>query len=189
MWPIIKKAVNSDLSTPLNTLINSLKVQTDKIPTIKTTIGENADPASASGSLHAKINHLNMKSPVSITASDALALSADTQRSTTNPTPLKLKEISMGAFSGTVRISFDLKNTVSVSGPHAQIYKNGVAAGNDTTSNSSSWQTYTADFDSAPGDVWQLYVWKVGTSGGTPTVRNFRIYFTVGLGEPAVLLD
>ncbi len=156
---------------------------------VRRQVGLRTDPANATGSLHAKVNHLNMRSPVGITASDALALSADVERSTTNPTPLKLKEISMGAFSGTVRISFDLRNTVSVSGPHAQIYKNGVAAGDDIAHNSSSWQTYTADFDSAPGDVWQLYVWKTGTSGGTPTVRNFRIHFTAALGEPSVLLD
>jgi len=35
MWPIIKKAVNSDLSTPLNVPINAIKVKTDLIPQIK----------------------------------------------------------------------------------------------------------------------------------------------------------
>jgi len=35
MWPIIKKAVNSDLSTPLNIPINAIKAKTDLISDIK----------------------------------------------------------------------------------------------------------------------------------------------------------
>ena len=35
MWPIIKKAVNSDLSTPLNIPINAIKAKTDLITQIK----------------------------------------------------------------------------------------------------------------------------------------------------------
>lgn len=52
MWPIIKKAVNSDLSTPLNVLIDSV------IDAIDTNVGSNANAASATGSLHAKIKEL-----------------------------------------------------------------------------------------------------------------------------------
>ena len=55
MWPIIKKAVNSDLSTPLNTLINNVK---SIVNTINTNVGLNADAASATGSLHAKIKEI-----------------------------------------------------------------------------------------------------------------------------------
>ena len=52
MWPIIKKAVNSDLSTPLNVLIDSV------IDAIDTNVGSNANAASATGSLHAKVKEL-----------------------------------------------------------------------------------------------------------------------------------
>lgn len=55
MWSIIKKAVNSDLSTPLNTLINNVKSIVD---TVNTNTGSNADAANASGSIHAKIKEL-----------------------------------------------------------------------------------------------------------------------------------
>jgi hypothetical protein len=55
MWPIIKKAVNSDLSTPLNILIDSVKTIAN---TINTNVGSNADTASATGSLHAKIKEI-----------------------------------------------------------------------------------------------------------------------------------
>lgn len=55
MWPIIKKAVNSDLSTPLNTLINNVK---STVNTINTNVGSNADAASATGSLHGKIKEI-----------------------------------------------------------------------------------------------------------------------------------
>jgi hypothetical protein len=55
MWPIIKKAVNSDLSTPLNTLINNVRSVVD---TVNTNTGSNADAANASGSIHAKIKEL-----------------------------------------------------------------------------------------------------------------------------------
>jgi hypothetical protein len=62
MWPIIKKAVNSDLSTPLNVLIDSVKTiaNTSKtvIDAIDTNVGSNADAASATGSLHAKIKEI-----------------------------------------------------------------------------------------------------------------------------------
>lgn len=69
MWPIIKKAVNSDLSTPLNTLINNVKsivntvnstVNTVKstVDTVKTNVGSNADSASSTGSVHAKLKHI-----------------------------------------------------------------------------------------------------------------------------------
>jgi hypothetical protein len=55
MWPIIKKAVNSDLSTPLNVLINSVKTVID---TVNTNVGSNANAASATGSVHAKLKEL-----------------------------------------------------------------------------------------------------------------------------------
>ena len=55
MWPIIKKAVNSDLSTPLNVLIDSVKTVIDAIDT---NVGSNANAASATGSLHAKVKEL-----------------------------------------------------------------------------------------------------------------------------------
>jgi hypothetical protein len=62
MWPIIKKAVNSDLSTPLNTLINNVKSIVNninaKVNTINTNVGSNADAASSTGSLHAKIKEI-----------------------------------------------------------------------------------------------------------------------------------
>jgi hypothetical protein len=62
MWPIIKKAVNSDLSTPLNVLIDSVKtiVNSSKtvIDTIKVNVGSNADASSAAGSVHAKVKEL-----------------------------------------------------------------------------------------------------------------------------------
>lgn len=76
MWPIIKKAVNSDLSTPLNTLINNVKsivntvnstvnnikstVNTvnSTVNTVKTNVGSNADSASSTGSVHAKLKYI-----------------------------------------------------------------------------------------------------------------------------------
>ena len=62
MWPIIKKAVNSDLSTPLNTLINNVKSTVNdinaKVNTVNTNVGSNADAASATGSAHAKLAHI-----------------------------------------------------------------------------------------------------------------------------------
>ena len=69
MWPIIKKAVNSDLSTPLNTLINNVNsivnnvkstVNTinTKVNTVNTNVGSKADAASATGSLHAKVAYI-----------------------------------------------------------------------------------------------------------------------------------
>jgi len=62
MWPIIKKAVNSDLSTPLNTLINNVRSVVDTVNTrtntMNTNTGSNADAANASGSIHAKIKEL-----------------------------------------------------------------------------------------------------------------------------------
>lgn len=62
MWPIIKKAVNSDLSTPLNTLINNaISIITrilQIVNTINTNVGLSVDAASATGSAHAKLAYI-----------------------------------------------------------------------------------------------------------------------------------
>ena len=66
MWKYIKKAINSDfLNEPLDTKIDAVKTKVDTVDTVvdtvNTNVGSDADSASASGSVHAKVKDLANK--------------------------------------------------------------------------------------------------------------------------------
>lgn len=167
MWPIIKKAINSDLSTPLNTLINNVK---SIINTVNTNVGSKADPASSTGSLHAKIKRLDSNGVMlrQIKASDQLRFSSDSLVSTKNTEEFVKVKIITVMFSGTIRVSFDL-----IDG-YGRIYKNGAPVGRDRNSNSCA--THTEDISCSPGDSIELWI-KAKTSAYGVEAKNFRIYF------------
>jgi hypothetical protein len=66
IWAGIKKTLNTDLTTPLNTLITTARTTITtaisgvdtKVTTTNTNLGAQADAASATGSLHAKVKEL-----------------------------------------------------------------------------------------------------------------------------------
>jgi hypothetical protein len=181
MWPIIKKAVNSDLSTPLNTLINNVK---SIVNTVNTNVGSNADAASATGSLHAKLAAL----PVTLNAygcraSDALKVSADTP----NDPPLnidptewtKVKEIYVN-FSGTIRVSWQVcGNSAHSITSYARVYVNDAPRGAIIgESRNSTYVSFTEDICVQKGNAVQLYMRK-NKALVWGEVRNFRIYYDI----------
>lgn len=184
MWPIIKKAVNSDLSTPLNTLINSAITRIFQIlSTINTNVGSNEDAASATGSLHAKLAAL----PVTLNAygcraSDALKVSADTPNDppTNSATEwTKVKEIYVN-FSGTIRVSWQVcGNSAHSITSYARVYVNDAPRGAIIgESGNSTYVSFTEDICVQKGDAVQLYMRK-NKAQVWGDVRNFRIYYDI----------
>lgn len=176
MWPIIKKAVNSDLSTPLNTLINNVKSIVNNINsivnTVNTNVGSNEDAASATGSAHAKLGQLLFLDQL-VQPSDDLRAAADTTKSNYSENTLeKLKEIVVPV-TGVIRVSVDIK-TSAYAGRTQYIAVNGVnVSGNIGTQ---SWSTITKDIAVRKGDAVQIFM-NPG-AGGYSSCRNFRIYYT-----------
>ena len=140
-------------------------------------VGLRTDSASASGSLHAKVSefrnfagaYLALKGSI---ASDTLRTSADTERSFTGLEMEIVKSIRVFV-RGTIRVSFELRNTDSAYPARGQIYKNGVPHGSERKTLSLSYVTFTEDIEVTEGDYVQLAI------GGAPTTfcRNFRIYY------------
>jgi hypothetical protein len=154
---------------------------------IRRQVGLRTDAASSNGSLHAKLAHIveTFTDRVSY-ASDTLRVSADTERSYMGETYAKLKEI-VSNMTGTMRVSFDLKNS-SDSGPpiRARIYVNGVAVGLERFSYSTTYTTYTEDITIRQGDLIQIYA--QGTSTQYAIVQNFRVFYDVR-NTPIVSID
>jgi len=105
-----------------------------------------------------------------------LKASADTERSTTNATYIKVKEIAIKHF-GSVNVKFDLKcGTDGAATIYAQIYVNDVATGTERSTSSGTYATYSENISSLDaGDLIQLYYH--GTSGIASVIRNFRLHW------------
>ena len=194
MWPIIKKAVNSDLSTPLNTLINNVKSIVNNVNsivnTVNTNVGSNADAASSTGSLHAKIKSLDSGGVMlhrSI-ASNQLKLSHDTEVLKMGQEWSKEKSI-LVMISGTIRVSFDLAGGYPGGYPSTgfgKIYKNGVSIGIERTvqgryNDPSPYTTFTEDILCFDGDTIEFWLRSSSSNSTEPgaKAKNFRIYFDV----------
>lgn len=191
MWPIIKKAVNSDLSTPLNVLIDSVKTVIDIIKTVIDTInvnvGSNANASSATGSLHAKVRDIKDFLPIlkkaTIIVSDNVRISADTERTLVGTMVLtKLKEIRIGE-PGTYRVSFEGRR--GIVDAQLQIFVNGVKKGSLQSLNT-YYQVFTEDVSLYTGDLVQIYG-KNSDSSGTVYLKNFKIAWDYSRDE--VILD
>jgi len=174
MWAIIKKAVNSDPSTPLDTLINNVN---STVNTVKTNVGSNADPASSTGSVHAKIKNIkgildSGVMPRQSIASNNLMLSSDNEKNVSYETPWVLKKNIWIMVSGTIRVSFDLFYG------YGRIYVNGVPIGIERKNLEESYKTFTEDIRCSIGDTIEL--WAHGTGDRWyGKVKNFRIYFDI----------
>jgi len=107
--------------------------------------------------------------------------SATTERSGTDTDYVKVKELTLSG-SGSLYISFDIKNDDVIPGPcddtYATIYRNGVAVGTEQTAGACSG-VYTTFGESisgwSNGDKIQLYV---KANGSNWFARNFLVYGT-----------
>lgn len=117
----------------------------------------------------------NTYSESKIVASDTLRISADTERTTSSASYVKLKEIKFYWY-GTVRIKFDLKRTAPTASWFGRIYKNGSAFWTQRETTSTTYVNYSEDLVFSPWDLIQLYSSANGASASAE-VRNFRIYY------------
>lgn len=120
--------------------------------------------------------------------SDTLLLSADTERTGTDLTYTKKKEMKV-VYSGTYRVKFDLKNLNGNRQSYGKIYKNGVAFGIEHFNESNvSYTTYSEDLSFVAGDTVEL--WNKVDAGGDDSymIRNFRIYGDK-TKKPSVITD
>ncbi len=116
---------------------------------------------------------------VNHTAGDYLVAEADKEKSTSNTSYTKMKEIVI-ARKGSLRIKFDMKGSgVTVYG---RIYKNGSPIGTERSTYGVSYTTYSEDISNWDiGDLCQLYT-RTGNVSYPAYIRNFRVYS----GEPIV---
>lgn len=126
----------------------------------------------------------------SITASDTVKISADTEAGSSDKYPdTKVKEI-LNTLNGTytLRVKFDLKLNSGGGQAHGTIYKNGVSYGTARATNSSTYVTYSEDLSFANSNLIQLYVTNDG-GGQNISWRNFRVCYDINYGYGVVNLD
>lgn len=123
------------------------------------------------------------------TAGDTLWAYADVERNTEGTSYVKVKEIKLDKFSGSLRIKFDMKIDVYTGeNVYARIYKNGAAVGTEQSTSSSTYSTKSEDISGlTDNDLVQLYIRSV--TGRRVDVRNFRLYSAETLARSRVVTD
>ncbi|MEM7825185.1 MAG: hypothetical protein QXO27_04400, partial [Candidatus Aenigmatarchaeota archaeon] len=115
-------------------------------------------------------------------AGNILLSSANTQRSTTSTTLVKLKEIKIGC-SGSLRIYYEWTQSGSSGGGQYQIRRNGVVVDDITVACGAPYPTFCnrlVDISGwSPGDLVQIYARVLST--GTVYVQNFTISVAKGI--------
>lgn len=154
---------------------------------IRRQVGLRDDPASSTGSLHAKVTDLKNTTHLIINsygckASDNLKVSANTSKSmgTNYQEWHKRKEIYVN-FTGTIRVSWQVEgNSAHNSAVSGMIYVNGLPRGIVIAESGSSVSyapvTKTEDISVQRGDAVQLYAKATADWG---YVRNFRVYYDI----------
>lgn len=158
---------------------------------IRRQVGLRTDAASATGSLHAKLEYL-MDTIASGVVPGEMAASANLKYSDDTEVIYSVRSYeicrAIRVFrNGSVRVAFDAKRgTSGYGGVEARIYIDGVAKGTER-SVSSSYTTYTEDFIVGANSTIEIWGQNDGTTGpyNTLDVRNFRLYFDV-LTTPSV---
>lgn len=147
---------------------------------IRRQVGLRTDAADAGGSLHAKTRELKdyvgsyftFKGAI---ASNTLRTSADAEIvNTSKPSDYVLAKSIQIFTKGTVRVSFDLRNTTYNEFALASIYINGSARGSERHVYTGVYTTFTEDFVVNEGDAVQL---MIKCPYDTVYCRNFRIYY------------
>ncbi len=164
------------------TKITSLTFDAARIPRLdKTKLEATANKLLVGAGVGNNLTEIDIPSPALYAGDDVLQASADTERTEAGQTYIKKKEITIGAAS-TLRIKFDLKNSVGAGGRYAQgrVYKNGAAVGTEMLEDGASYVTYSEDIAGwVKGDLCQLYLLE-SFSSYTAYCSNFRIYTQFG---------
>lgn len=115
--------------------------------------------------------------------------SSAVKANTTSTSWTKLKEIIVG-HGGTLKTSFDLRNTAGQGTIQGRIYVNGNAVGTaQSRGSNTNWATYTEDITVQAGDKVQLYgkgYYGGGFSVSSAEVRNFEL--SIGNGYPGAFV-
>lgn len=104
---------------------------------------------------------------------NVIVLSANTERSTSSTSLIKVKEFQL-ASGGTIRTSFDLKTNNSGEYAYGVIYKNGATFGTVRSTLSLSYVTFSEDLVFATADLVQLY-YRQMNAAALAYVRNFQL--------------
>lgn len=150
-------------------------------------VGTNADAASATGSVHAKLKDLKGQFPVvktGVVASDTLQASADTAKTSLGST-MALKKKITAIYTGIHRVYYEYLGTVDFA-IGVQVYKNGEGYGTYKDSNSTSWLSFSEDLFFAEGNSIELWAACGATAG---SIKNFRIYYSFVEQKPTVVLN
>ena len=140
-------------------------------------LGAPEDPASDTGSLHAKVRNLSdvlLATKYRTIASDNQRANLDASAYQWSEDFAKTKEIQM-CIGGSIRVAFDLKAYAS-SACSGQIRVNNIAVGAErTTSDDQAWTTYTEDISLKEGSYLQIFI--KATNEGFGYIQNLRICY------------
>lgn len=160
---------------------------------VRKQIGQRTDTASATGSVHAKLNQIVAAGVVleEMVASNNLKISANTSRTKMNNsggTYQLVKEIAVSRL-GTVRAAFSAVRVNYTGSTYACIFVNGVQVGTERTI--FNLTTYTEDIPVVFGDKIEVYTKGTSTDNGV-TISDFRLYWDIATTTAAggvVLVD
>lgn len=102
-----------------------------------------------------------------------ISAASDTEASTASSSYVKLKEIYV-PYGGTFSVYFGLKTSDPSYNVYGRIYVNGVGVGTQRTNiGDTNYDFFSEDITVDPGDLIQLYAYKVATA--TAFVKDFRV--------------
>lgn len=112
-------------------------------------------------------------------ASTTTRNSNDTERTTSDPSYVKIKETKLGEPTGKMKIYFELKISNASYTAYAKIYKNGSPIGYEQSTSSTSYVPFSQNlggFDSQ--DLIQIYAYRSPAGGAhLASVRNLRFQY------------
>lgn len=170
-------AALSALVTIVDTVVDNIRGI--DVPDIQTNIDAN----------ETKIDAIQTDQYFSVSLSDTLLLSADTEQIENTTSYIKVKEIVI-CISGYYRITWEMKVENAVNTMTAVVYKNGVLFGTEQTTASETYVSKSDELCFSTGDIIQLYIKGTGSDGGYNIyVQNFRIKGTISTPSGVVIVD
>jgi hypothetical protein len=192
-WAEVKK-INSNLDKPLDELLDEVVGELNEL--LDEVVGDNADPASASGSVHGKLkdvknrvdtltSNIDLTLPKNVFVSDTVIISNDAEKQMVGNNTYKLAKEIFVNLNGTVRVTFQYALLVgSTDTSYWLLTRNNVSdvIFDSGTYKSPAWTTHTSDVRVDAGDAIQVWC-KAYKSSNIQGVRNFRVMGTVVTGS------
>lgn len=112
-----------------------------------------------------------------VSTTNEIQATADTERTTSSNTYVKLKDISINNIGGVIHTTFDLKTDNGANAAFGRVYVNDIAVGTERTTTSTSFVTFVEDITVVAGDNVQIYAHT--TSGDVARIQNYQIGFII----------